>query len=192
MKFVKTNSTDVPNSRSFKVCLHGFLITTGKTGLIAFDLNKEVFVCDIKLPVNTSGARPLYSYYDQVVVFKDSIAVINSWHDGPDRINLWTLDDEACLRDGGVQASWTLKLNIGLDVPFYHVQSLYNSVDLLLFHEGRWFLYNLDTNVRRYIYSREFTCFEEDFFKYTESLLSFSFLSIYFTFSKLCWLIRFF
>ncbi|XP_063938218.1 F-box protein At5g07610-like isoform X2 [Daucus carota subsp. sativus] len=168
---IDSKLTDVPRSTRLKVCLHGFLITTGKRGLIAFDLNKEVFVCDIKLPVNIKSVHSLYDTQD--VVFKDSIAFIAYMIDKPHRINLWTLDDEACLRGGGVQASWTLKLNIGLDEQFFDVQGLNNIVDLLFFSRGWW--YSLGKIVNRYIYPRdgEFIYFEEDFFKYSESLLSF-------------------
>nr|XP_017232458.1 PREDICTED: putative F-box protein At4g21240 isoform X2 [Daucus carota subsp. sativus]XP_017232537.1 PREDICTED: putative F-box protein At4g21240 isoform X2 [Daucus carota subsp. sativus] len=171
---IDSNLTDVPYSRSLQICLHGFLLTTGNNGMIAFDLNKEVFVCDIKLPVNISGGGHRFLYDARVVVFKDSVAFITSTFSKPHRMNLWTLDDEACLRGGGVQASWTLKLNIGLDEDFYYFQGLYNSIDLLFLYMGKCFLYNLDMNLSRYKYPREFSYFEEDAFKYSESLLSFA------------------
>lgn len=55
-----------------------------------FQFNKEVFICDINLPVTSPDAR--------IVEFKDSIAVsIFKFQEKTDRINLWTLDDKACL-----------------------------------------------------------------------------------------------
>lgn len=62
-------------------------------------LNKEVFICDIKFPLDSFDAR----ITDSVAVFMfDELA---------GNINLWTLDDEACLGGAGVKASWTLMLS---------------------------------------------------------------------------------
>ncbi|KAK1386372.1 F-box domain-containing protein [Heracleum sosnowskyi] len=86
------------NRNIFKICIHGFLFTIGLNGMMAFDLNKEVFICDIQLPAHSDDAC--------LADFKDSIAVILS-NFGDDMINLWTLDDEACLRGVGVEESST-------------------------------------------------------------------------------------
>lgn len=72
--------------------------------MMAFGLSKEVFIYDINLP-----ASPFNDYHRCVItkmsVFKDSIA-FKSYKDR-DKINLWTLDDEACLHGGREKASWT-------------------------------------------------------------------------------------
>ncbi|XP_017220126.1 F-box protein CPR1-like [Daucus carota subsp. sativus] len=118
---IETNLTDFPEEFIFHICLHGFLFTAGQNGMIAFDLNKEVFICDIKLP-ECSIDPGEECYHARIADFKDSIAVIIS-HDEElsGKINLWTLDDEACLRGGRVKASWTFMLSI--DVVFKYTEN---------------------------------------------------------------------
>lgn len=79
---------DYPKSNDFDVCLHGFLFGTGYNGMMAFDLNKEVFICNIKLLVSSIDAH--------IIDCKDSVAVYICQGNN---FNLWTLDDEA---------SWTM------------------------------------------------------------------------------------
>lgn len=144
---IETELTDVPKDNKFDICLHGFLFATGGNGMMAFNLNSEVFVCDIKLPVSSSDAR--------IADFKDSICVIISkGEELGQKINLWTLDDEACLHGSGVKASWTFKLSIDVEVAGFeldYVLGFFNSVEFLLRDAGwGWFSYNSDNKVGRY------------------------------------------
>ncbi|KAK1380572.1 hypothetical protein POM88_027316 [Heracleum sosnowskyi] len=61
--------------------------------------------------------------------FDDSIAVIISKRNKNNisKINLWVLDNEACL-DRGIEASWSLMLNIDVNLPIEFVQSYFKSV----------------------------------------------------------------
>ncbi|XP_017240286.2 uncharacterized protein LOC108213058 isoform X1 [Daucus carota subsp. sativus] len=106
---------DIPYNCAFDICLHGFLFAMGCSGMMAFNLNKEVFICEIKLPIKPSDPHKCYDA--RIVDFKDSIAIMfsNDEELSSGKINLWTLDDEACLRDGGVEASWTFMLNIDVE-----------------------------------------------------------------------------
>ncbi|KAK1386368.1 F-box domain-containing protein [Heracleum sosnowskyi] len=158
---IETKLSDTPNREIFEIFLHGFLFTIGLNGMMmAFDLNREVFVCDIELPARSDDAC--------LADFKDSIAVILS-NFGEDMINLWTLDDEACLRGVGVEASWTMMLTIDVGVRVDWVYGIFNTFELLL-SSGDWFSYNLDKKVGRYLGTDAFfDCVEV--FKYTESLV---------------------
>ena len=102
---IEPTPTDYPNYNHFDASLHGFLFTIGYCGMIAFDINKEVFISDINLPYSLGD----YAYFEtRVTEFKDSVATIVSVM-YKRKIKLWTLDDEACLcRSGGVEASWTI------------------------------------------------------------------------------------
>ncbi|KAK1386385.1 F-box domain-containing protein [Heracleum sosnowskyi] len=158
---IETKLSDTPNREIFEIFLHGFLFAIGLNGMMmAFDLNREVFVCDIELPARSDDAC--------LSDFKDSIAVILSNFDD-DMINLWTLDDEACLRGVGVEASWTMMLTIDVGVRVDWVYGIFNSVEFLL-ESGDCFSYNLDKKVGRYIDTNPFFDFV-DLFKYTESLV---------------------
>ncbi|KAK1386375.1 hypothetical protein POM88_024110 [Heracleum sosnowskyi] len=129
---------------------------------MTFDLNKNVFICDIKLPVS--------SYAACIADFKGSIAVtIFNFKERGNEIKLWTLDDDACLRGVGVKASWTMMLTIDVGLTFDWVYGIFNSVEVLL-TRGNWFSYNLDKKVGRYIDTNPFFDFDE-VFKYTESLV---------------------
>lgn len=173
---INSQLTDVPCRRFFDICLHGFLLAKGYNGMVAFDLNKEVFICDIKFPSssNDSGTSTC------VVDFKDIIAAVIYKVRGSDgKINLWTLDNEACLRSGGgdgVEASWTMILSIDVGQRFDFVQGLFNSVEFLLriTNEevaGEYFSYNYDRKLGRYMLIYPF--FEFYYvFKYKESLLT--------------------
>ncbi|KAK1386374.1 F-box domain-containing protein [Heracleum sosnowskyi] len=112
---IETRLSDIPYRHRIETCLHGFLFAIGHNGMMAFDLNKEVFICDISLPVRSNDAC--------IADFKDSVAVIIfNFSEKVDRIKLWTLDDEACLRGVGVEASWTMMLTI--DVVFKYTETL--------------------------------------------------------------------
>ncbi|KAL1832730.1 hypothetical protein ACET3Z_002381 [Daucus carota] len=167
---IETNLTDFPQEDVFHICLHGFLFTTGDNGMIAFDLNKEVFICDIKLPGCSN--EPREECYDaRIVDFKDSIAVITS--DDKElsgKLNLWTLDDEACLRGGRVKALWTFMLSIDVGVHLMYVKGLFSSVEflLVLVPDSEWFSYNFDKKEARRINTVRFSDFDA-VFKYTEN-----------------------
>ncbi|KAK1352871.1 F-box domain-containing protein [Heracleum sosnowskyi] len=158
---------DTPLNADFDVCFNGFLCGIGKYGMMAFDLNKEVMNCGIKLPVisvdagaHNDNENDNYDddddYYDdfgdgidngddyddfgdgvhvndgsdddvetpiiennaRIIEFNKSIGVIilrdNGLNDNK-KAYMWTLDDEACLRGGGVEASWTLMFSIDLE-----------------------------------------------------------------------------
>ncbi|KAK1351719.1 hypothetical protein POM88_054002 [Heracleum sosnowskyi] len=79
--------------KNFDVCVNGFLCTIGMYGMIAFDLNAEVFDSGIKLPVTEFDS---FYHSARITEYNDSIAAIilmsSDGHDG--NINLWALDDE--------------------------------------------------------------------------------------------------
>ncbi|XP_017250926.1 putative F-box protein At1g32420 [Daucus carota subsp. sativus] len=128
---------DVPFELALEVCLHGFLLTMGHKGMMAFDLNKEVFIYNIKLPTVDPEGTCIAEYYG-------SIAVMMLCEQSEKKVKLWTLDDEACLSGGGVEASWTMKLSFDVgDQHFYRPRGLFNSVEFLLVdHNYNRFLYN--------------------------------------------------
>ena len=95
----------------------------GRNRMMAFALDKGVFVCHIKLPVISFNAR----FTD----FNDSIAVY-MFEFLESKIKLWTLDDEACLRGSGVEASWTLMLSNDVGVELVAVEGLFNNVEFLV------------------------------------------------------------
>nr|XP_017251750.1 PREDICTED: uncharacterized protein LOC108222342 [Daucus carota subsp. sativus] len=120
---------------ALEVCLHGFLLTTGHKGMMAFDLNKEVFIYNIKLPVDPEDTC-IAEYYDSIAVMM--------CEKSENKVKLWTLDDEACLSGGGVEASWTMKLSFDVgDQNFYRPRGLFNSVEFLL----------VDYNLNRFLYN---------------------------------------
>ena len=68
--------------------------------MMAFDLNKEVFIYNIKLPTVDPEGTCIAGYYDSIAVMM--------CEQSENKVKLWTLDDEACLSGGGVEASWTM------------------------------------------------------------------------------------
>ncbi|KAK1352851.1 F-box domain-containing protein [Heracleum sosnowskyi] len=126
---------DFPLSKHFDVCVNGFLCSIGKHGMMVFDLNKEVVNCAIKLPVNISGYKDA-----RIIEFNNSVAVVqmrntfnfvdkNFVFDG--KINIWTLNDDACLHGSGVEASWTLLCSIDT-VAAEIIHGYFSKRDLLL------------------------------------------------------------
>ncbi|KAK1386365.1 F-box domain-containing protein [Heracleum sosnowskyi] len=159
---IEVKLSDRPNRNIFEICIHGFLFTVGCNGMMAFDLNREVFICDIKLPVASCDAC--------IADFKDSIAVIIfNFKEERDRIKLWTLDDEACLRGAGVEASWTMMLSIDVGMHLDWVYGIFNSVEFLL-ESDDWFSYNTDKKEVIRMFPNPLFDFNE-VFKYTESLV---------------------
>lgn len=85
--------------------------------------------------------------YARITDFNDSVAVIiYKNYKQICKINLWMLEDEACFHGGGIEASWTLMLNIDVSLPVVFVHGYFNSGDLLLLDDDlSWCLYNSDT-----------------------------------------------
>ncbi|XP_017222032.1 F-box/kelch-repeat protein At3g06240 [Daucus carota subsp. sativus] len=156
----------------FHICFHGFLCAlqhySGSKGMVAFDLNKEVFICRINVPVSSFE----FGSSSEIAQYKDSIAFIHSDSIMDGKINLWTLDNEACLSGGGVEASWTKVLILDVGVPFLFVEGLFNNTQFLLFGVGGdRLLYNSNNKSSTEVpgYPNIATC---EFFKYTKSLFS--------------------
>ncbi|KAK1380043.1 F-box domain-containing protein [Heracleum sosnowskyi] len=172
---IQSESIDSPCEGKYHV-LHGFLFAIGLNNtMMAFNLNKEVFICDINLPVNSLDDLNIQT---SVTDFKDTVAVMFSiLNQG--KINLWTLDNETCVCSGGVKASWTKVLSVDLGVPLDSVEGLFNNVHFLQSksdgHEfnsdSDRFLYNwsekVTTNVPDHLFLES-----DQFFKYTKSLFS--------------------
>ncbi|XP_074334002.1 F-box/kelch-repeat protein At3g23880-like [Apium graveolens] len=117
---------DIPLTGEFDVCVNGYLCGIGGYGVMSFDLNKEVSNSAIKLPVICHHVCDKA----RIIEYKKSVAIVilvNALNnDKTDRrfdkkltkkINMWSLDDDACLRGGGVEASWTIMLSIDFVMP---------------------------------------------------------------------------
>ena len=135
-------------------------------------LNKEVFICDIQLPVGSSYDVKS-SIGTHIAEFKDTIAFISydSIRDN-NKIKLWTLDNEACLSGGGVEALWTKVLSLEVGVPFNFVEGLFNNIQFLLFDvSGDRLLYNSNNKLTTEVssYPHFAPC---ESLKYTKSLFS--------------------
>ncbi|KAK1377703.1 hypothetical protein POM88_024447 [Heracleum sosnowskyi] len=111
---------------NYDICVNGILccIAEGFSGIIAFDLNQEVFNCDVEFPV--SG-----NYYRIISINDSTIGLITVEEFGGE-FNLWKLDDVECLRGGsGLEPSWSLML--GINVGFECMPlNYYNSGHRLL------------------------------------------------------------
>ncbi|KAK1354874.1 F-box domain-containing protein [Heracleum sosnowskyi] len=162
---VKPNPLDIPWG-TFDVCIHGYLCGRGNYGMVAFDLNKEVFICNVKLPIPNDASKAC------LMDFKDSIALVIPQGKG-DKINLWTLDDEACLNGSGLEASWTLMASIDhLGSPVQFVKGYLDYGDFQLVSEFENCLsyneYKNGTGKVQFYYETLKA------FKYTETLVSIS------------------
>ncbi|XP_063943378.1 putative F-box protein At3g10240 [Daucus carota subsp. sativus] len=155
-------------SGHFNVCVNGFLCGIDKgVGMMVFDLNKEVMNCAIKLPVVAAGGVGVVGdndddydeeYYDaqpetHIIELDKSIAVITLWADALNgdrtggrlnkKINMWMLDDDACLKGGGVEASWTIMFSIDLAMPAVLYNGYFSNGELLLLirnHDDRMWI----------------------------------------------------
>ncbi|XP_074375291.1 putative F-box protein At3g16210 [Apium graveolens] len=159
---------DYPEFDEYDICVNGLLSCSGLHGIMAFDLNKEVFTCRIPVPVGS------FNHY-HLTDFNDSIAVITrKENEGNHVFKLWTLDDEACLRSGvgcNVKASWTLILSIDVDYSEPSVYGCFNSGDFLLYaQEGGCLLYNSHKKEARF--SPVSITIGRQIIKYNESLVS--------------------
>ncbi|KAK1352855.1 hypothetical protein POM88_052693 [Heracleum sosnowskyi] len=151
--------------KPFDVCVHRFLCGTGKYGMIVFDLHKEVLNCSIKLHViirddedeeeeDKDEVTRIIEFKDEdtrIIEFNKSIVVIMLWDKGRNddhKINMWMLDDDACL-GGGVEASWTPMFSIDLSSidlakPALLILGYFNNRDLLLLTCHVWISCNGD------------------------------------------------
>nr|XP_017255480.1 PREDICTED: putative F-box protein At2g16220 [Daucus carota subsp. sativus] len=126
--------------------------------MMVFDLNKEVMNCAIKLPVVAAGGVGVdgdddeddfdEDFYDaqpetRIIELDKSIAVITLWADASNddrngwryldkKINMWRLDDDACLKGGGVEASWTIMFCIDLEMSGILLNGYFSNGELLL------------------------------------------------------------
>ncbi|KAK1392881.1 F-box domain-containing protein [Heracleum sosnowskyi] len=134
---VDPRPTDYPGCDEFDVCVNGFLCCEGFHGMMAFDLEKEVFTCGIR-------PLPATSFNSTFIDFNGSVGIITKGCESK-AYNLWTLDDEACLRGGGVKASWTPRLSIDVDcpMPYPRVYGCFDSGEFLLCAgSGTYLLHN--------------------------------------------------
>lgn len=151
--------------------------------MIAFDLHEEVFNCVIKFPAPTfDQSITEYNAFDphaRITEYNGSsiAAIICRRRDYDRKINLWSLDDEACLSDGGIQASWTLRLDIIVNQPVQFVNGYFRGGDFLLLNDDVWYLYNsnneeadlcIPQNEKARIFMDAFYC--RQIFRYAESL----------------------
>ncbi|KAL8105119.1 hypothetical protein AgCh_029058 [Apium graveolens] len=128
---IQPKPIDVPQNDVFDICFHGFLFAIGNnTGMMAFNLNKDLFICDINLPV-TSFNDAQISINTRVSDINETIAVI-FYNTDNGKIQLWTLNNEACLYGGGLKALWSKVLNIDVGLPLYSVEGLFNNFLVLL------------------------------------------------------------
>lgn len=193
---------DIPSRFAFDVCINGFLCGIGEYGMMAFDLNQDVLNCTIKLPViddahaqvlNCAINLPVindahahddddydYDYGDEtrIIEFNNTVAVIMLM--GSDKkINMWTLDDDACLRGGGVEASWTPMFSIDLGTPAHLIHGYFSNGNLLLVllinDVKMWISCNADKKEAKIVplsvdmAKDRYDC---EIYKYTESLVS--------------------
>ncbi|XP_074323618.1 putative F-box protein At3g16210 [Apium graveolens] len=139
-RMLPSNHTDLPYKRNFELCANNFLLSIGLSGMMAFDLNNEVLNCGIKLPVTTFNCTVTDFKNSQaqayITEFNASIAVIIFKKMGENQssalINLWALDDEASLRGGGIEASWTLMLNIDVSLQL-QIQTVVAYSDIVIY-----------------------------------------------------------
>nr|XP_017223123.1 PREDICTED: uncharacterized protein LOC108199693 isoform X2 [Daucus carota subsp. sativus] len=170
---IEQNLSDIYGYISFYICFHGFLFALqdyrGTKGMVAFDLNKEVFICDNNLPVGSFE----YVEYSKIAQYKDTIAfIVSDSITDNNKINLWILDNIACLR-GGVEASWTKVLSFDVGAPYDVVEGPFNDIQFLLEDVDciNRLLYNSNNKL-----TTEFPGFPKiapcELFKYTKSLFS--------------------
>lgn len=125
----------------------GFLFAAGRYGVITFNLKTEVFSCAIKFPAppfddSISESTGLNSDV-RITEFKDSIAVIIYTKKIDDyKIDLWELDDDACLRGHRIQASWTPIHTIYIRQPVQFIHGYFKGGDFPLLIDDVWYMHN--------------------------------------------------
>lgn len=162
----------VPDVSSFAFELHlrGVLYCTNHIFMVAFNLNREQFGCCVKIPCVPSVE--IFSSDSRIIEFKGSVVVITPAHGEnllSDKFDLWTLNDDACLYDGEVEAAWNILFRIDIGVPVRFIVGYFNLGDFLcFFQDNGWLVYNSEkkavTDAPAIIGTK--------LFKYTESLLS--------------------
>lgn len=168
--FENYTSRDV-SSFVFELHLRSVLYCRNYNFIVGFNLNKEQFVCRIQIPYAPSVETSLSDFC--ITEFKGSVAVITFvlgrqlW---TEKFDLWTLNNDACLYDSEVEASWNILFTIDIGVPVGFIKGYFNLGDFLChFKDHGWFVYNSEketvTDVPAYIIGTKV-------FKYTESLLS--------------------
>lgn len=142
---VETLSYDYPKYEVFDVCVNDFLCCTVLDSTMVIDLVNEVFTTVDKLSVKNSDACITnFTSYIDVISFIPKKFKHN--------IRLWTLEDDACFRDGEFDVSWTVMLSILVDFSLWKVYSYFGSGGLFLnVEEGIWNLYDSEKNVLREI-----------------------------------------
>ncbi|KAK1371065.1 hypothetical protein POM88_037157 [Heracleum sosnowskyi] len=223
---------DTPLEGDFDVCVNGFLCGIGDYGMMAFDLNKEVLNCGIKLPVISvdNGNDNENDYYDDfgdgidngvdyddfgdnidngddyddfgdnidngddydddetritesnacIIEFNKSIGVIilrDTGLNADKKVYMCTLDDEACLRGGGVEASWALMFSIDLVMRAYITHGYFSNRDLqiILDYADVWISCNVDKREAKIVpllIGMAKHQYNRHIYKYTESLVS--------------------
>ncbi|XP_063943380.1 putative F-box protein At4g21240 [Daucus carota subsp. sativus] len=191
---------------NFNVCVNGLLFGVKKDALMVFDLNTEVLNCAIKLPRDVAaaivaaravtaaavGGLNIVNSYEahpktHIIEYNKSVAVIMLWANAlnDDRtgqgfnkaINMWKLEDDSCLRGGGVEASWTLMFSIDLAMPTELFNGYFSNGDLLLligYEDYRWISCNARKKEARIarVYILEDHRYTRYLYRYTESLVS--------------------
>ncbi|XP_074341130.1 F-box/kelch-repeat protein At3g23880-like [Apium graveolens] len=148
---------------NYDICVDGVLccIAEGFCGVMAFDLNREVFNCDVEFPV--------HSKFGRIISIGDSAICFIALEEFSDEFKFWKLDDVECLRGGEAEASWSLMVSINVDfdcVPYsYHGCGNF----VLLIDGPGWVLYNSDKKEATNLPIRKLW---RQNFRYTESLVT--------------------
>ncbi|XP_017230347.2 F-box/kelch-repeat protein At3g23880-like [Daucus carota subsp. sativus] len=124
----------------------------------------------------------------RIIEFNKSVGVIVLWANALDyelsdwrwnkKVELWKLDDEACLRGGGDEASWTLMFSLKFDRPALLRNGYFSNGNLLLSVRSdsyMWISCDVDKKDAEIVpLSDEMAdcCYCYDMCKYTESLVS--------------------
>ncbi|XP_074322986.1 F-box protein At4g22390-like [Apium graveolens] len=148
---------------NYDICVDGVLccIAEGFRGVMAFDLNNEVFNCDVEFPVDSMISR--------IISIGDSAVGFITLEELGGQIKFWKLDDVECLRGGGAEASWSLMVSIDVDFGCMPL-GYYGCGDFVLLIDGPvWVLYNADKKEATNLPIRKFW---RQNFRYTESLVT--------------------
>ena len=124
----------------------------------------------------------------RIIEINKSVGVIVLWANALDyemsdwrwnkKVKLWKLDDEACLRGGGDEASWTLMFSLKFDRPALLRNGYFSNGNLLLSVQSdnnMWISCDVDKKDAEIVpLSDEMAdcCYCYDMCKYTESLVS--------------------
>ncbi|KAK1352866.1 hypothetical protein POM88_052704 [Heracleum sosnowskyi] len=181
---------DIPYGH-FDVCVNGFLCGIGEHGIMAFDLNREVLNCAVKVPtidgvhnhahIDSDDDTRVHDNF-QILEFHNSVAVtlLMNVDDTNRRICIWTLNDYACLHGGGVEASWTPMFSITLATSGELIRGYFSNGDfqqIIRNKDDLWIYCNADkkeakinaplpTNTSGHHY------YSYNVYKYMESLVS--------------------